>query len=250
MQVRLAFGENDVFDAEVVDDCVRGVHTAALEGPLSDPAGALARALEQPLDFPPLSRAVVPGDQIVLALDSSVPQLPLVVGEIVSVLLAAQVEPGDLTFLTSSDGLGSEDPRAALANPVAERIEVCTHDPSDEQQLGYLTATAGEERVYLNRRLIDADFIVPVARMGFDPLLGHRPTTGALFPDFSNEPDNAFRILLSHTPDHFAWARQQNVHLMLAGHVHGGQIVFPLLDPYIRRRGSRSEEHTSELQSH
>lgn len=187
MQVHLAFGENAVFEVEIAEDCVRGVHTAAQEGSLSDPAGALALALEQPFDFPPLSRTVVPGDRIVLALDSSVPQLPLVVGEIVSVLLAAQVEPGDLTLLTSSDCPGSEDPRAALATPIAERIEVCKHDPSDEQQLGYLSATAGENRIYLNRRLIDADFIVPVARMGVDPLLGYRPTTGALFPDFSNE---------------------------------------------------------------
>ena len=55
------------------------------------------------------------------------------------------------------------------------------------------------------------------------------PWMGA-HPAFTGGPD-AFRILLSHTPDHFAWARAQGVDLMLSGHNHGGQIVFPVFGP-------------------
>ncbi len=40
-----------------------------------------------------------------------------------------------------------------------------------------------------------------------------------------------FRILLSHTPDNTAWARQQPIDLMLSGHTHGGQIRLPVLGP-------------------
>ena len=42
-----------------------------------------------------------------------------------------------------------------------------------------------------------------------------------------------FSILLSHSPDQIAWARQQGTDLMLAGHTHGGQVRFPLLGPVI-----------------
>ncbi len=48
-------------------------------------------------------------------------------------------------------------------------------------------------------------------------------------PDLSNCPAGVFRLCLSHTPDRIAWARRQGVDLMLAGHVHGGQIRLPLI---------------------
>jgi hypothetical protein len=48
-------------------------------------------------------------------------------------------------------------------------------------------------------------------------------------PDLSSCPEGPFRLCLSHTPDTIAWARQHRIDLMLSGHVHGGQIRFPLI---------------------
>jgi len=50
-------------------------------------------------------------------------------------------------------------------------------------------------------------------------------------PDLSQVGGEFFRILLSHTPDNFTWARKQGIDLMLAGHTHGGQIRLPVLGP-------------------
>jgi uncharacterized protein len=55
------------------------------------------------------------------------------------------------------------------------------------------------------------------------PWMGKHPELSADRADF--------RLLLSHTPDNFAWAQANGVDLMLSGHNHGGQIVLPLIGP-------------------
>lgn len=52
-------------------------------------------------------------------------------------------------------------------------------------------------------------------------------------PDLSQQDPDAFRLLVSHSPDQIHWARRNNVTLMLAGHTHGGQGRLPLAGPIL-----------------
>lgn len=60
-------------------------------------------------------------------------------------------------------------------------------------------------------------------------VIGHEGPWFRPVPDLEGCPDNVFRLCLSHTPDNVAWARRRNVDLVLAGHVHGGQIRLPVI---------------------
>jgi len=60
-------------------------------------------------------------------------------------------------------------------------------------------------------------------------VIGHEGPWLLPAPDLAECPTEPFRLCLSHTPDNIAWARRHGIDLMLAGHVHGGQIRFPIL---------------------
>jgi hypothetical protein len=60
-------------------------------------------------------------------------------------------------------------------------------------------------------------------------VIGHEGPWFKPGPDLSECPPNVFRLCLSHTPDNIGWARDNNIDLVLAGHVHGGQIRLPLI---------------------
>jgi len=60
-------------------------------------------------------------------------------------------------------------------------------------------------------------------------VIGHEGPWLDPLPDLGNCPDKIFRLCLSHTPDNISWARENHIDLMLAGHVHGGQIRIPVL---------------------
>jgi predicted MPP superfamily phosphohydrolase len=60
-------------------------------------------------------------------------------------------------------------------------------------------------------------------------VVGHQGPWFGPPPDLNDCPEGTFRLCLSHTPDNMAWAKKNQIDLMLAGHVHGGQIRFPII---------------------
>jgi predicted MPP superfamily phosphohydrolase len=60
-------------------------------------------------------------------------------------------------------------------------------------------------------------------------VIGHEGPWFEPEPDLSACRSGLFRLCLSHTPDNIGWARRHGIDLMLSGHVHGGQIRFPVL---------------------
>ena len=153
--------------------------------PLADVAAAVAAAVEDPLDFPPLSAATVPGDEIVLALDDAVPQAAQIVAGIVHVLQKSNQAPG-ITIVCDSAPDSDQDPRALLPDEVRESVALKIHDSDDTRSLAFLAAGSSGEPIYLNRTICDADVVIPVSTVCLEDSPGYVGVYGGLFPAFSD----------------------------------------------------------------
>ncbi len=177
--------QDEQFELELSDETLVGLWNGPAGVSKEAAVVAVRDALEQPLDFPPVRQAVVPRDRVAIALDSS----PGVAGPALSVLIdllcQSGVEPGDVTVVASP---GS---RASLPDQLPRGIALELHDPVDQRRLAYLAATNQGRRVYLNRHVIDADVVIPVGRLGYDPILGYRGPWSAIFPSLSNQETRA-----------------------------------------------------------
>lgn len=188
---QLAFGGEGEWDWSARDGQVAFAHS----GPerILDVATSTRDSLAEPLDFPPLTAALVPGDRVVLALDRLLPQTDAVVAAVWSSLEQAGVRPADVLVLQPGTWQASVaiDPRARLPADVRHQIRWQTHDPTADDGCGYLATSAANERLYLARPLLDADFVLPITAASYDPLTGYRSPAAVLFPGLSNA--DAFR---------------------------------------------------------
>ncbi len=180
MRVSVEFQQRSL-ELEIPDENLVGAWHGPAGSTLSAAAEIVRTALEAPLDFPPLRQTIVPGDRVTIAFDPLVPEPGPVLEPIFDILRQAGVEAGDLTVLLPS---GSNE-QQVLNLP--EGAAVAVHDPSDRSQLAYLAATKEGRRIYLNRRLTDADMVLPVGRLGFDPILGYHGPFSVLFPGMSDD---------------------------------------------------------------
>jgi nickel-dependent lactate racemase len=182
MDVELQFGGDRVV-LKIPDDRV-GLSWSPPAGSLASGSlrEAVLHALENPRDFPPLRQAVVPGDRVALAVGPGIPDVSAVLQAVCETLQDAGVDAESITIVTRS----KDD---APTNPVGTKHVV--HDPTETSELAYLSSTAAGRRIYLNRHLTDADFVVPFSLIAIDPAQGIRGPWSALYPNLSDQPPPA-----------------------------------------------------------
>src|SRR4051794_24015920 len=83
--------------APAVSEAVNGAYRDV------DPAAAMIEALAAPLEFPPLSAGIVPGDRVAIAMDSAVPSLAKVLRGAFDFLQRAGIEPADISVVTDDE---------------------------------------------------------------------------------------------------------------------------------------------------
>jgi lactate racemase len=173
MRIAVEFQDQSL-DFEVADDRLVGHWSGPSAGSGSDARSMALEQFEAPIDFPPISRAVVPGDRVVVPLDPTTPELTAILGALASALRTAEVE--SITVVSTAP-----EPTNLPAG-----VAWLVHDPDDKTGVAYLASTSTERRIYLNRQLTDADIVIPVGTLGYDATLGYRGPWSAIYPAISN----------------------------------------------------------------
>lgn len=180
------------FDSSLAVDLPEGVlmaNCAAPRGGLTtNLPKAVGAALAEPLDYPALARATVPGDKIVLALEQGLPHAGVIAAAIVQYLVEAEVTLKDVTVLRTQadvDG-GGEDPRSFMPADQAQALSIKIHDPNDRDQLAMLGRAVEDRPVYLNRLIHDADVVVPIGCLRCRESVDYHGVFGSIFPTFAD----------------------------------------------------------------
>lgn len=193
MAVELKYGDSQIVEITIPTDSILVDFSKPRGIPLDDPVAAVAAAVSDPLEFPRLQDATVPGDKIVLAVDRSVPQMPSVVAGVVATLVEGGADPTDIEIVlaTTAQVAGAdefnEDPLTALPIEFRDSIKVNRHDPIDREALAYLAASKEGSPIYFNRILGDADVVLPISTLRLDQALGYTGIHSGLYPAFSDE---------------------------------------------------------------
>src|SRR5947209_8170012 len=183
VKVAIEFGR-DRLTVEVASERLVPLSRPVAPAPLADPVRAVRDALESPLRYPALRRALTPDDHVTVVVDEHLPRLPQLVTAVLEHVVAAGVEPAAITLLcppTASSQPWIEDLPDALLD-----VHLEVHDPADRTRLAYLATTKRGRRVYLNRSAVDADQLVLLTGPHFDAVHGYAGGEGVLYPALSD----------------------------------------------------------------
>jgi nickel-dependent lactate racemase len=144
-------------------------------------ASATRLALSEPLDFPPLSAGIVPGDRVAIALDEAVPCAASVVRGAVELIRTAGIEDESICVVTE-DVETSQLCRGELSQQGETAVKFVVHDPDEERELCMVGLTKKHGPLVVNRAIFDADVVLPIGCARLDDA----GVYDCLYPRFSN----------------------------------------------------------------
>jgi len=179
-------------ELDVPENALVSASAASPVSPIGNIAEATRAALEAPLDFPPLRRALTPDDHVAVVMEEALPAAGVILPEVLRVIQAAGVSLDATTIVTPA---GADQGWIDDLPEDCEDVRVESHVPDDRKKLSYLASTREDKRIYLNRTVVDADQTVVLTRRAFDPLAGYLGGELALYPTMSDHPHPKERTL-------------------------------------------------------
>jgi nickel-dependent lactate racemase len=198
MRASIAWGEQTL-ELEIREQNLLAGQRAPIAPNLVDPVLALREALEHPLDYPALRRALTPDDHVAIVVDEGIPHLAQLLVPLLEHIRIAGVQPDAITVICPPSS--SEQAWLDELPDEYQDVQIEVHQPGDRKKLAYLATTQEDRRVYLNRTAVNADQLVLMTRRGYDPLVGYSGAEAALYPGLCDEPTaEELRVQLESEP--------------------------------------------------
>lgn len=227
--------------------------------PLPDPEleTQIRQVLESPLDFPPLSRAVISDDHVVLALDGETPEANALLAGIWEVLEKAGVKPQNVTVLEPAPCGNRTTNQAATILPHPDMVSV-VHQPATLDDCQYLASTTGGERIYLAKELLNAEVVITIGSVAFDTVMGYRGTSSVFYPGLASPEAKAKAAGQGHRElgpenerplrqrvDEIAWLLGTQFSVQVIPSLHGGvaHVLAGQHDSVLRRGKELVNQH-------
>ena len=142
-----------------------------------DEDATIAAALDDPLGKPPLEEAVQPGDRVLILTDDNTRPTPvrLILPHILERLQRAGVSEARVQILIASGThrpMTQEEIVAKVGAEVARRFPVTCHRCTDPAALVKVGTSPEGIEVWLNRAVVDADFVIGIGNVVPHPHVG------------------------------------------------------------------------------
>ncbi len=190
---------------EIPTDQLIRLDRPACPPPLAEPVQAVRDALESPIRYPALRRALTPDDHVAVVVDEHLPRVGELVTAVLEHIAEAGVAPAAITLLCPPTS--SKQPWLEELPDAFQDVRLEVHAPGDRNRLAYLATTKAGKRVYLNRSAVDADQLVVLTGPHFDAVLGYAGAEGSIYPAFGDAETRtkADAAVTSAPPTDHAW---------------------------------------------
>jgi nickel-dependent lactate racemase len=209
MSIELHYGNQGIVRLDVPTERLLMDFSEPRPAATPDPVAATLAALNDPLAFPPLSQAMVAGDRIAVTVARGVPHAESVVAGVIRCLAEGGASSEDISLIIEPAAATPADSvTAAIPDELRRGLQISTHDPRNPKSLCYLAASRDNKPIYFNRRVFDADLVVPIGTMRLDQSFGYFGVHTGLFPAFSDDATRS-RLRIPSGGDREARRRRQ-----------------------------------------
>jgi len=176
-EIQLPYGVGTL-GVRVPEPNLVGIYAPQPVSACADPVAEIGHALAHPLDTPPPSEIVHPGERVVILVDDHTRATPAaqILPPLLDELRAGGVRDGDVTILIThgTHRLSTEEEvRRKVGEEIYGRFHIVQHECTDERNQVYLGLTSRGTPVWVNRLVVEADRCIGIGHVGPSPYAGY-----------------------------------------------------------------------------